>query len=411
MNSLAADPHIVVLSCLFPNSFQPMAGLFVRERMFRVAKHLPLTVVAPVAWFPFQSLIRKIRPGFRPPAPGTEKQQNIEVFHPRFFSIPGAFKSLDGLFMALACFPRMRQLKREQRLDIIDAHFTYPDGYAATLLGKWLNVPVTITMRGTETRHVSDPTLKPLVYKALSGASRVFSVSDSLRQVALSCGIDSAKTRVIGNGVDIAKFVPQPKNAARDALGISRTARVIVTVGGLVERKGFHRVIAAMPELFKTCPDLIYLVIGGPSQEGDWTEQLQQQVSELKLTDAVKFLGPLAADKLSLPLSASDVFVLSTRNEGWANVLLEAMACGLPVVATDVGGNREVIANSNLGTIVPFDHQVELTHAISDALTRIWDRSAIRAYAEANTWDNRVAALVTEFKALMVQSANTAGRQ
>ena len=303
--------------------------------------------------------------------------------------------------MALGCLPRMWQLKRDGRLDILDAHFAYPDGYAATLLGKWLNVPVTITMRGTETRHVKDKVLLPRVYAALSRASRVFSVSDSLRQIALSCGISASKLRVIGNGVDIAKFSPQSQVLARKSLGIPLEAKVIVTVGGLVERKGFHRVIAAMPEIIKKYPGLTYLVIGGPSPEGDWTQQLQQMVSNLQLKSVVKFLGPLPADKLSTPLSAADVFVLSTRNEGWANVLLEAMACGLPVVTTDVGGNREVVTSPDLGTIVPFDNPGALIDAITHALAKEWDRTVIRSYAEANTWDNRVAVIVDEFRTLM----------
>lgn len=395
------DPHIVVLSSLFPNSMQPMAGLFVRERMFRVAQQLPLTVVAPAPWFPFQSLIRRICPGFRPGAPGTEIQEGITVFHPRFFSVPGAFKSFDGLLMALGCLPRMLQLKRQHKLDIIDAHFAYPDGYAASLLGCWLRVPVTITMRGTEPRHVKDHFLRPRVHAALSRASRVFSVSDSLRQVALSCGIPPTKVQVVGNGVDIAKFSPQPQSYARESQGIPSHAKVIVTVGGLVERKGFHRVIAAMPELLEKFPGLTYLVIGGPSPEGDWTAQLQQQVTDLQLGDTVKFLGPIAAEKLSQPLSAADVFVLSTRNEGWANVLLEAMACGLPVVATDVGGNSEVVCGPSLGVIVPFDDHKALVNAITQSLEKDWNRATIRTYAEANTWDKRVATLVKEFRILV----------
>jgi len=400
MAESGSGPHIVVLSSLFPNSMQPMAGLFVRERMFRVARHLPLTVVAPVAWFPFQGLIRRFRPGFRPAAPGTEVQQGIAVFHPRFFSIPGAFKSLDGFCMALSCLPRFLVLKRKGCLDIIDAHFAYPDGYAAGLLGKWLQVPVTITMRGTESRHATDPVLRRVLRAALNRATRVFSVSDSLRQVALACGIASDKVLVVGNGVDISKFAPQSKVDARRTLGISAHAKVMITVGGLVERKGFHRVIAAMPDLKKKFPDLIYLIVGGPSPEGDWTHQLKELVLQCHLEDSVKFLGAVPANELSLPLAAADLFVLATRNEGWANVLLEAMACGLPVVATDVGGNREVVSSNELGLIVPFDDHAALVDAISLALSKAWSKPTIRAYAEANTWDQRVAALVMEFRAL-----------
>lgn len=400
MSDIDSGPHIVVLSTLFPNHNQPMAGLFVRERMFRVGQILPLTVVAPVPWFPLQSLLRRIRPGFRPDAPGAEVQQGVTVFHPRFFSVPGAFKFLDGFWMALGCLSLFRRLKQQGRMDIIDAHFAYPDGYAAGLLGHWLSVPVTVTMRGTESRHAKDAVLKSFVCAALRRADRVFAVSDSLRKVALSCGIAPDKVQVVGNGVDISRFFPQSRDASRAALDVPHQAKVMITVGGLVERKGFHRVIAALPELRRTFPDLVYLVVGGPSPEGDWTARLKALVSELGLEGVVRFLGPMPVDRLGAILSAADLFVLSTRNEGWANVLLEAMACGLPVVATDVGGNQEVVCGPELGAIVPFDDHAALFAAISAALEKDWDRSAIRAYAENNTWDSRVAILTQEFRRL-----------
>ncbi|MDP1679495.1 MAG: hypothetical protein Q8L02_05160 [Candidatus Nitrotoga sp.] len=145
-------PRIVVFTTLFPNATQPGAGIFIRERMFRVAKELPLMVVAPVPWFPFQGLIRAFRPHFRPAPPYREIQDGIEVLHPRFFSIPGMVKSLDGIFLALSTFVLMQRLQRKHNFNIIDSHFAYPDGYAASLLGKWLRLPFTITLRGTEAR-------------------------------------------------------------------------------------------------------------------------------------------------------------------------------------------------------------------------------------------------------------------
>ena len=147
---MTARPKLVVFTTLFPHPGQPLAGVFIRERMFRLGKVLPLMVVAPVPWFPFQGLIRRWRPHFRPLAPSYETQQGFVVYHPRFFSIPGQFKWLDGLFMALGALATLLNLRRQQDFDFIDAHFAYPDGYAATLLGCWLNRPVTITIRGTE---------------------------------------------------------------------------------------------------------------------------------------------------------------------------------------------------------------------------------------------------------------------
>ena len=393
-------PRLVVFTTLFPHPGQPSAGLFIRERMFRVAKVLPLTVVAPVPWFPLQGLIRRWRPHFRPDAPRHEIQDGIEVLHPRFFSVPGLFKSLDGLFMALGSLPTLLRLKRRFAFDLIDAHFAYPDGYAATLLGKWLKVPVTITLRGTEVPLARDPGRRRGIVAALSGAARVFSVSESLKRHVAGLGADVDKIRVVGNGVDTVKFSPIDRGEARRRLNLAPDVPIMVSVGALTERKGFHRVIERLPVLVKKFPNLIYLIIGGAGPEGDWSEKLRAQVAQLGLVDHVIFLGALSPDELKLPLSAADVFVLATRNEGWANVFLEAMACGLPVVTTDVGGNREVVTTSDLGTIVEFGDGPALERALADALRKSWNRSAIVDYARANSWDSRVTVLVEEFSAL-----------
>ncbi|MDP1902583.1 MAG: glycosyltransferase [Rubrivivax sp.] len=397
---LPAGPHVVVLSSLFPSAAQPVAGLFIRERMFRVGRRLPLVVVAPSPWFPLQRLLARWRPGFRPGAPREEAQFGTPVWYPRFFSLPGVLKRLDGWFMALGAWPRLRALQRAGRLDVLDAHFAYPDGFAATRLGRWLGVPVTITMRGTEARHAQDPSLRPLVAQALQRADRVFAVSESLRQVALGMGVPPERVRVVGNGVDLERFRPIDRTQARAALGLPPGAPVLVSVGGLCERKGFHRVIACLPALHAKGSQAHLLVVGGPSPEGDWTERLKAQVRELGLADRVHFTGPVPPQELHRVLSAADVFVLATRNEGWANVFLEAMACGLPVVTTNVGGNAEVVCRPELGTVVPFGDAGALTAAMHAALGRAWDRAAIREYAQANTWEHRVDVLEAEFRAL-----------
>ncbi|MFA5242698.1 MAG: glycosyltransferase [Sulfuricella sp.] len=429
-------PRIVVFSTLFPNAAQPGAGVFIRERMFRVGKVLPLMVVAPVPWFPFQGFIRLFRPHFRPVPPYREIQDGIEVLHPRFFSIPGLFKSLDGFFLALSTFVLMRRLQRERCCDIIDSHFAYPDAYAASLLGKWLALPFTVTLRGTESRLAKKAAFRKRMTLALQAAARIFSVSASLRQVALSLGIPESRTEVVGNGVDTMKFHPIDKADARTRFGLPADAPVLVSVGGLVERKGFHRVIDCLPALLESFPALHYLIVGGPSPEGDMGAQLRAQVSRLGLEGHVTFTGPMKSGVLKEPLSAADVFVLSTRNEGWANVFLEAMACGLPVITTNVGGNAEVVCKPELGTIVPFNpnnplgvgrasarrvglkpdlqpadfisavaaneqsgfnEKSALEQALKAALERKWDRSKIIAYANENTWDSRIAILVEAF--------------
>ena len=206
---------------------------------------------------------------------------------------------------------------------------------------------------------------------------------------------------MIGNGVDTCKFTPVPRTEARRSLGLPDDAPVLVTVGALVERKGFHRVLDVLPALRTRYPDLRYLVVGGSSPEGDRESGLRQQVKQLGLDSAVHFLGMMPPEALKFPLSAADVFVLPTRNEGWANVLLEAMACGLPVVTTTVGGNAEVVTSSELGVLVPFGDEQALREGLESALSRDWDHQAIVAYARKNSWDDRIDTLVQEFTRLV----------
>jgi teichuronic acid biosynthesis glycosyltransferase TuaC len=397
-------PSVVVFSTLFPSPLQPQAGVFIRERMFRVAAFLPLTVVSPVPWFPFQSLLRWWKPHFRPDAPRREIQSGIEILRPRFFSAPGVFKRFDGLFLAVGSLGALLALKRSGRLDVLDAHFAYPDGYAATLVGRWLGVPVTVTLRGKEARQSTIPALRRRISAALHRASRVFAVANALKELAVTLGIAESGIRVIGNGVDLRKFHPVPKATARSSLGLAQDAPVLISVGGLVERKGFHRVIECLPALRNRFPTLQYLIVGGASPEGDMGSELRAQVAQLGLQDNVRFLGPLPPKHLKIPLSAADVFVLATRYEGWANVFLEAMACGLPVVTTNVGGNAQVVCRPELGSVIPFGDAAALRNALESALVRTWDGDAVIDYARANSWDERVAKLIGEFEQLAQQA-------
>lgn len=361
--------------------------------MFRVAKQLPLVVVSPRPWFPGQGLIRRFRPYYRIMPGKQEVQESTTLLFPRFLAFPGLLRGLDSLFMALGSYFALRRLKAAG-YNLIDAHFAYPDGHAAVLLGRWLGLPVTVTLRGTEVPHSRDPGLRRKVQAVLRHADKVITVSESLRRLAVELGMPEDKGVVVGNGVDTERFSPMDRQAARARYNLPKDAKVLITVGALVERKGFHRVIDCLPALLSRHPNLHYLIVGGESPEGDMETELRAQVRRLGLVGRVHFLGLVTPEALKWPLSAADVFVLATRNEGWANVILEAMACGLPVVATDVGGNREVIAREDLGKIVPFGDHNALVLALDQALSRDWNRSAIRAHAVENDWSHRIDQLV-----------------
>jgi glycosyltransferase involved in cell wall biosynthesis len=239
----------------------------------------------------------------------------------------------------------------------------------------------------------------------LQAASWIFAVSDSLRRLAIELGAGAETIEVVGNGIDTTRFYPVDRAAARRKHGLPADAVVLVSVGALVERKGMHRVIDCLPALIERHPGLHYLIVGGASPEGDNRAELDAQAARLGLSDRVHFAGALPSDDLKWALSAADVFVLATRNEGWANVFLEAMACGLPVVSTDVGGNAEVVCRAELGAIVPFGDGAALRQALDQALDQEWDRAAILDYARANQWDARVAQLLRAYDRLLGPAA------
>ena len=216
---------------------------------------------------PVPGLIRRFRPHFRPPAPRFEVQQGFEVHRPKFLCFPGVLKRTDGLFMALSLLRLARRLVRDRGLTVIDAHFGYPEGRAATLLGRWMRLPVMVTLRGKEERQLRTDVAGPLT-SAIRSADRLVTVSEALRKVALDAGALPERAIVIGNGVDTEKFHPIDRQQARRELGLPPDARVLISVGGLVERKGLHRVIDCLPALRGEFPDLRYLVVGGPGPEG-----------------------------------------------------------------------------------------------------------------------------------------------
>lgn len=392
-------PPLIVLSSLFPSPEEPLSALFIRERMLRVARHLPVVIVAPVTWSPVDGLVRKFRPSFRRTKPVHTREGEVDVYRPRYLSVPGPI-FLDGFAMACSVRSLIGKLLRERPGAVIDAHFAYPDGYAARCLARWFKVPYTVTLRGTEVRHRHDGLVRGKLAVTIREAARVFTVSQSLADLAVESGADASKVIVVPNGVDTGRFHPVPRMVGRERFGLPKDARVLLTVGGLVLRKGFHRVIEVLPQLREEFGDVRFLAVGGASREGDQRAELERLAKAKGVGTFVTFSGALPPEDLKYAYSAADVFVLASSNEGWANVLLESMACGTPVVASDVGGNREVVADASLGRIFDLDRDGALSRALSEALGGDFDREAILEHARQASWDSRVEQLLTEFRAI-----------
>lgn len=400
--------RILVLSSVFPNASQPTLGVFVHARVERMARHAEVTVVAPVPWFPLNRLFRGKA---RSDVPALERQGTLPVHHPRFLSVPGVLKCLDGLLYFLSIVLYIRRLRRSFEFDIIDAHFTYPDGMAACLLAKVFRCPVTVTLRGTLVPYSRYRLRRPQLAWTLRRADRILSVSDSLRDLAIRLGAPAERIRVIPNGVDTATFGVISRPEARETLALPAARRVLISVGTLTPRKGHQRVLAALPEVLRHCPDLLYVVVGGSSSEGDTGPLLRRTIDDLGLSEHVRLVGPQPPEEVARWLAASDVFCLATSNEGRPNAVIEALACGVPVVTTRVGGNAELIEEGRNGHLVPLHDTTALGRALVSAFRTDWDHVAIAAPWKVRSWDRTAAAVLDEFASVRPETSTEPGPQ
>jgi glycosyltransferase involved in cell wall biosynthesis len=387
--------RVVALSTVFPNPEQPTLGVFVKERMRWLVRHCDVVVVSPIPWFPLDGLVRKVH---RSLIPKVESQEGLRVYHPRFFCIPRYLKWLDGLFYACSILPFLWRLRKEFPFDLIDSHFTFPDGMAAGLLGKIFRCPVVITLRGSLPRLTTYCLHRPQLRWALSTAARVLSVSQSLKQAAIGLGIPEHRISVIPNGVDTAKFFPRDRNEARRALGLPLHRTILLSVGIISERKGHHRVIGCLPRVLAHHSDLLYLIVGMERPGLSSRPMLERMTLELGLQECVRIVGERPHDEVPLWMAAADVVCLATRREGRPNVLLEALACGKPVVATRIDGIPELVTSDALGILVSPGDDEGLAKAILEALNRTWNVDRLVRHARAYSWEIATRSVIEEFR-------------
>jgi len=377
--------RVLVFTTVFPNPAQPLHGLFVAERVRHTADLADVHVISPVTWFR-----RRLVPGHEQGPPPVE--------YPSFYYAPGVLKSIDGLLLFLSALPTVLRLRRQFDFDLIDGHFGYPDGVAAILLGQWCRRPVTVTLRGSEVEMARYRLRRAAMAWSLKRAARVIAVSAPLADLAVSLGVATGRVTVIGNGVDCSRFRPVDRLDARRKLGLPDDAQLLVSVGHLARVKRFDLVVRALPAIAASHPKLRFAIVGGAAaSSGSYPAELDETILRLNLSDRVVVTGRLTPDDVALWLSAADLFVLASDREGSSNALREAVACGCPVVASDVGDARHVVS-AKTGVIVdPNASSAQWTATIEAALERRWDRAAIRATAERFAWSDVAARVVGEW--------------
>src|SRR5205085_1794588 len=202
-------------------------------------------------------------------------------------------------------------------------------------------------------------------------------VSEALKHALVALGAVPDGVEVLRNGVDLSMFRPTDRRVARQALGLTRPT--LLSVGHLIERKGHDRVIEAMRQL----PDFDLIIVG----EGPEREALGHLARGVGVTDQVRLLGARPHEMLPEIYGAADALVLASSREGWANVLLEAMACGTPVVATPIWGTPEVVTSRAAGVLAAARSVPALAAGVRDLLAAPPERPATRQHAEQFGWE------------------------
>lgn len=380
-----SSPRVLTFTTLFPNQQQPEHGLFVKERIVALSRLVDLRVVAPVPWFPRLRVLgeRYFRYAM---VPSKEIYSGIPVAHPRFPVIPRLCKVTDAALLAAGALSCLRKLRREFPFDVIDSHWAYPDGAAAAILASRFRIPLTITVRGDDVNvFFKEFWRRPWIHWSLGKAAVVFALSRELKAILVDAGISPAKIAVVPNGINPASFHPVDRRAARAHLGLPADERIVLSVGRLHQSKGHPILVEAVGRLANVFPDLHIYIVGSPDHEADASGAILEAAARHKITHRLHLVGAEDAAMLKYWYAAADVFGLATFREGSANVLLEAMACGLPCITTPVGGNQDIIVGGDLGILASPDVD-SMTAALANGLSRRWDTSKIADYGRGRTW-------------------------
>ncbi|MBS0390161.1 MAG: glycosyltransferase family 4 protein [Proteobacteria bacterium] len=373
---------ILLFSTLYPSVVRPIHGIFVETRLRELLKtgEVQAKVVAPVPWFPSKS------PRFGAYArfaatPRQELRNGVEVHHPRYLLPPKVGMHIAPYAMALGALPTIRRLQRQGfDFDLIDAHYFYPDGVAASLLARWLHKPFVVTARGSDLNLITQYAFpRKLILRAAAQAGASIGVSQALMDRLAELGADRSKLNTLRNGVDLERFVPEDRTEARQRLGLPVQGQYLLSVGNLVELKGHHIAIESLTQL----PGVTLLIAGAGPEEG----ALKALAQRLGVAERVRWAGVVPQADLKWWYSAADALVLCSSREGWANVLLEAMACGTPVVATNICGTPEVVSSPAAGTLMASRDAQALAAAWQHLHSQMPSRQQTRAFAHTFSWD------------------------
>jgi teichuronic acid biosynthesis glycosyltransferase TuaC len=374
--------RVLTFSSLFPSEARPRHGIFVETRLRHLIEdcNVEARVIAPVPWFPFRSRRFGRYAAFAATAAEeTRIDRKVLVAYPRYFMLPFIGMTFQPRAMAASAASIISTWAHAGWVpDVIDAHYLYPDGVAASLLARRLQRPYLITARGTDVNLIARmPGPARRILRAAQGAAAIIAVSEALRGALIDLGVESSKVITLRNGVDPDVFRIADPVASRGRLGLP-PGPLLAAVGNLVAEKDQALAIRSLREL----PEYHLVVVG----DGPLRAHLEALSGRLGVAERVRFLEPMPQPDLALLYSSVDALLLTSTREGWPNVVLESLACGTPVVSVDVGAAREILTDPGVGRVVATREPSAIAAAVRSLSAARWPRERIRQFAARFDW-------------------------
>jgi glycosyltransferase involved in cell wall biosynthesis len=375
--------RVLTLSTLFPNAAEPTLGVFVERQTLGLAARagVAVEVVAPIG-LPLWPLSRHPHYGARAKLPAEEMWKGLRLHRPRYTVWPKLERRTPAA-MAAALLPCLRQIRDRFPFDVIDAEFFWPDGPAAAALSRALGVPFSVKARGADVNYWGvRPDTGAQVREAAREAGGLLAVSAALKGAMAGLGLPEEKIAVHYTGVDLGTFRPLDRAEAKKALGLE--GPVVVTAGALIPRKGQALAIEAIAAV----PGATLVLVGDGPDRG------KLEALAAGLGGRVRFAGRRPHEELPLYLAAADATLLPSESEGLANVWVESLACGTPVVTCDAGGGaHEAINRPEAGRIVPREPRA-LAAALHEIFANPPSQEAVRrCIADRFSWEKNAAEL------------------
>jgi glycosyltransferase involved in cell wall biosynthesis len=371
---------ILAITNLYPYPWEPTRAAFNRQQFEKLAEISDVKVIVLVPWTSAIGKLSSLK---------TAKQSNLEIDYCVYFYPPKIGRSTYPLFIFLSLLAHLWKIKKFNP-DYILLSWAFPDAVAGTMLARLLKIPSVVKVHGSDINvHAEIEGRRKQIEGAMRYAKGIIAVSQDLKNKILNMGFPENKVHLLYNGIDRSLFYPIDRQTARDSCGTAIDKKIILFIGNLKVSKGCNLLLEAFALLALENSSVELVYIGSGDQLGG----MKKTVAEKGLEESVHFLGSISHGLLGNWINASDVLVLPSMNEGVPNVVLEAQACGIPVVATKVGGIPEIVS-SDSGILITYGDKEILRDALYDALCRKWDRSKISNNINILSWQNNASALL-----------------